>query len=71
MSPPGDLPAPEIKLESLMSPALVGGFFTTSTTWEVGHMDPKEHGTWVEMPLRNSNLLADGPQEWDGYPSEG
>ena len=34
-----------------MSPALVGGFFTTSTTWEVGHMDPKEHGTWVEIHL--------------------
>ena len=32
--PPGDLPDPEIKLESLMSPALASGFFTTSTTWE-------------------------------------
>ena len=32
--PPGDLPHPGIKLESLMSPALAGGFFTTSTTWE-------------------------------------
>ena len=26
---PGDLPDPEIKLSSLMSPALAGGFFTT------------------------------------------
>ena len=33
--PPGDLPDPEIKPASLMSPALVGGFFTTSATWEV------------------------------------
>ena len=32
--PPGDLPHPEIELASLMSPALSGGFFTTSTTWE-------------------------------------
>ena len=32
--PPGDLPDSEIKLESLMSLALTGGFFTTSTTWE-------------------------------------
>ena len=32
---PGDLPAPGIKSESLMSPALAGGFFTTSATWEV------------------------------------
>ena len=32
--PPGDLPHPGIELESLMFPALAGGFFTTSTTWE-------------------------------------
>ena len=32
--PPGDLPNPGIKPASLMSPALAGGFLTTSTTWE-------------------------------------
>ena len=32
---PGDLPHPGIELRSLMSPALAGGFFTTSATWEV------------------------------------
>ena len=32
--PPGDLPDPGIEPESLMSAALAGGFFTTSTTWE-------------------------------------
>ena len=32
--PPEDLPYPGIKSTSLMSPALVGGFFTTSATWE-------------------------------------
>ena len=32
--PPGDLPDPGIKLSSLLSPALAGGFFTTSATWE-------------------------------------
>jgi len=32
--PPGNLPDPGIKLTSLMSPALAGGFFTTSATWE-------------------------------------
>ena len=32
--PPGDLPDPEIKAASLMSPALANGFFTTSATWE-------------------------------------
>ena len=33
-SPPEDLPKTEIKPASLTSPALVGGLFTTSTTWE-------------------------------------
>ena len=32
---PGDLPNAGIEPVSLMSPALPGGFFTTSTTWEV------------------------------------
>ena len=32
--PPGDLPNPEIKPPSLMSPALAGRVFTTSTPWE-------------------------------------
>ena len=32
--PPGYFPDPGIKLASLVSPALVGGFFTISTTWE-------------------------------------
>ena len=29
-----DLPDPEIKPASLMSPALAGGFFTTGAIWE-------------------------------------
>ena len=33
--PPGDLPNLGIQPASLMSPALAGRFFTTSTTWEV------------------------------------
>ena len=32
--PPGDLPDSGIKPICLMSPALAGRFFTTSTTWE-------------------------------------
>ena len=32
--PPEDLPDPEIKPASPKSPALAGGFFTTSTSWE-------------------------------------
>ena len=31
---PGDLPDPEIEPTSLMSPALAGGFFNTSASWE-------------------------------------
>ena len=31
---PGNLPYPGIEPVSLMSPALAGGFFTTSATWE-------------------------------------
>ena len=33
--PPGDLLDPGIKPVSLMSPALAGGFFITSATWEL------------------------------------
>ena len=32
--PPGDLSDPGIQPMSLMSPALVGGFLSTSATWE-------------------------------------
>ena len=31
---PGNLPDPGIEPTSLKSPALAGGFFTTSATWE-------------------------------------
>ena len=34
MPPPGDLPNPRIESTSLMSPASVGGFLTSSATWE-------------------------------------
>ena len=39
----GDLPDPGIKPASLMSPALAGGFFTTSATWEAPYI--------VKMPF--------------------
>ena len=32
---PGDLPDPGTEATSLASPALAGGFLTTSATWEV------------------------------------
>ena len=33
--PPGDLPNSETEPTSLRSPALEGGFFTTSATWHI------------------------------------
>ena len=47
-SPPGDLPNPGIKLESLSSPALADRFFTTSTTWEAP-FDPQKS---TEIPFK-------------------
>jgi len=41
--PPGDLPNPGTEPVSFMSPALAGGFFTTSATWEplsLSHSSP-------------------------------
>ena len=37
-SPPADLPDPGIEPESLLAPALAGGFFTTNATWEALYM---------------------------------
>ena len=39
--PPGDLPNPGIEPTAFMSPSLVGGFFTASTTWEALKAIPK------------------------------
>ena len=41
--PPGHLPNSGTESPSLMSPALAGGFFTTSATWEA----PKSHYTLI------------------------
>ena len=54
--PPGDLPSPGIELESLTSPALTGGFFTTSTTWEA-----QGENSHIQI-LFNFNLLL--PQRY-------
>ena len=51
--PPGDLSDPGIELLSLLSPALAGGFFTSSTTWEASLVAqmiknlPGMQGIWV------------------------
>ena len=59
LPPPGDLPNPEIKSMSLMSPALVGGYFMTSATWEAHFVVIRGCGVIIitiifakELPLR-------------------
>ena len=48
-SPPVDLPDPEIKPKSLRFPALAGGFFTTSASWEApSHCT---HGLYFVYPF--------------------
>ena len=65
--PPGDLPDPGVKLMSLMSPALAGGFFTTKRhlgspiCWLETHKDENEIGfgwvlSWIEY--RNFSALT-------------
>ena len=36
--PPEDIPHPRIEPTTLVSPALAGGFFTTTATWEALHV---------------------------------
>ena len=65
-SPPRDLPNPEIKPVSLTSPALAGGFFTTSAIWKapcmlmvlpdfwLAFILPLAH-PWLELRLKESS----------------
>ena len=54
----GDLPDPGIEPTSLMSPALAGGFFTTSTTWASYYMDTSQIGLGpTYMTLFNCDYL--------------
>ena len=46
LPPPRDLTDPGVEPASLVSPALAGGFFTTSATWEV-----------IELPYDQAVLL--------------
>ena len=44
--PPGDLPDPGIEPQSLISPILAGGFFTTSATWEAPNCTYFKYNLW-------------------------
>ena len=51
--PPGDLPIPGIEPASLISPALAGGFFTTSATREAPAMHQSGFNPWLgKVPWR-------------------
>ena len=80
--PPGDLPDPGIKtLSCLMSPALAGGFFTTSANWEAHEvlyslyikisLNPEKKG-WGEGILLRVKWCKDGKGEkgMDMWPSQ-
>ena len=58
-SPPDNLPDPGIKPMSFMSPALAGGFFTTSTTWEAIciHISPP---FGISFPFRSPQSILMG-----------
>ena len=60
--PPGDLPDPEVEPESLMSPALAGRFFTTSTTWNdivptVSHNKDKDERKRCEQKVQSIHMV--------------
>ena len=55
-SPPGDLPDPGIEPTSLTSPALAGGFFTTSATWKALPEKQMGRDAKVHVSCRPGNL---------------
>ena len=60
--PLGDLPDPGIEPASPMSPALAGGFFTTTAPWEApGHADAGAKSAWPgqQALLSTRRSLAD------------
>ena len=66
--PPVDLPDSGIKSATLMSPALAGGFFTTSATWAALSRDVCRHAcsvASVELPL----LLATAAKSLQSCPT--
>ena len=57
---PGNLPDPGIESTSLAPPALAGGFFITSATWEapwlcMGQVNLTIYKSVVKMPLLSSD----------------
>ena len=61
--PPGDLPNPGIKPAPLISPALAGGFFTTSTTWQ-----GLRYVKWPSVPTQVVSFFFAAAQTYFVYP---
>ena len=55
--PPGDLPNPGIEPESLMSPVLAAGFFTTSATWKAYNVITNRYNLWEVIWLEFFSFL--------------
>ena len=55
--PTGALPNPEIKSASLTFPALTGGFFTTSATWEDHMLISGTYRVKKEIYTRSTDFL--------------
>ena len=58
LSIPGDLPNPGIKLASLTSSALAGGFFTTRTTWEAQKQSIDVHYIQIDAVGESKHILT-------------
>ena len=63
----GDLPDPGIEPVSLLSPALAGGFFTTSTAWEASWHSIKASNkkcNHLYIPRYNQHLTRNSQFMW-------
>ena len=63
--PPGDLRNPGIEPMSLMSPALAGEFFTTSTTWKAPQLEVLSRNYKdVSLPRSQKKKKKKNPEEF-------
>ena len=64
--PPGDLSDPRIKPTFLMSPALTGRFFTTSTSWEAQTLAKGNNRTHRPLPTNVTQPTQSGGKTGSG-----
>ena len=56
--PPEDLPNPGVEPPSLMSPALTGEFFATSTTWEAPQIGMRGPKNWDPLIKKEGEMIT-------------